>query len=189
MSRGEKDRKANGNGEATPRWFASEQQLELLRDIKDNAIRRNPAANRNCSSRSPTRTSSTPGGCKSSHNINRKHHHDPNRLYRGAAALLRASSLPARRNLHRLSQYGVGDGYHGKRTASGERFNTYAMTAAHADAAISARRSRSPTSATAAACACASPIAGRSCGVGASICRGPRRTRSADGRGLQPMPP
>lgn len=29
------------------------------------------------------------------------------------------------------SQYGVGDGYHGKRTASGERFNTYAMTAAH----------------------------------------------------------
>jgi rare lipoprotein A len=29
------------------------------------------------------------------------------------------------------SQYGVGDGYHGKRTANGERFNTYAMTAAH----------------------------------------------------------
>jgi rare lipoprotein A len=29
------------------------------------------------------------------------------------------------------SQYGVGDGYHGRRTASGERFNTYAMTAAH----------------------------------------------------------
>lgn len=29
------------------------------------------------------------------------------------------------------SQYGIGDGYHGKRTASGERFNTYAMTAAH----------------------------------------------------------
>lgn len=32
------------------------------------------------------------------------------------------------------SQYGVGDGYHGKRTASGERFNTYATspyTAAH----------------------------------------------------------
>lgn len=29
------------------------------------------------------------------------------------------------------SQYGVGDGYHGKRTASGERFNTYALTAAH----------------------------------------------------------
>jgi rare lipoprotein A len=29
------------------------------------------------------------------------------------------------------SQYGVGDGYHGKRTASGERFNTHALTAAH----------------------------------------------------------
>lgn len=29
------------------------------------------------------------------------------------------------------SQYGVGDGYHGKRTASGERFNTNALTAAH----------------------------------------------------------
>lgn len=32
------------------------------------------------------------------------------------------------------SQYGVGDGYHGKRTASGERFNTHASspyTAAH----------------------------------------------------------
>ncbi|MBR1198808.1 septal ring lytic transglycosylase RlpA family protein [Bradyrhizobium sp. AUGA SZCCT0158] len=29
------------------------------------------------------------------------------------------------------SQYGIGDGYHGRRTASGERFNTHAMTAAH----------------------------------------------------------
>jgi rare lipoprotein A len=29
------------------------------------------------------------------------------------------------------SYYGVGDGYHGQITASGERFNTYAMTAAH----------------------------------------------------------
>jgi rare lipoprotein A len=29
------------------------------------------------------------------------------------------------------SQYGIGDGYHGKKTASGERFNTYALTAAH----------------------------------------------------------
>lgn len=29
------------------------------------------------------------------------------------------------------SQYGIGDGYHGKRTASGEIFNTYALTAAH----------------------------------------------------------
>ena len=29
------------------------------------------------------------------------------------------------------SQYGIGDGYHGKKTASGERFNTHALTAAH----------------------------------------------------------
>ncbi|WP_244499905.1 septal ring lytic transglycosylase RlpA family protein [Tardiphaga robiniae] len=29
------------------------------------------------------------------------------------------------------SQYGVGDGYHGRRTASGERFNAYALMAAH----------------------------------------------------------
>src|ERR1700687_5326832 len=28
------------------------------------------------------------------------------------------------------SQYGIGDRYHGRRTASGEIFNTYAMTAA-----------------------------------------------------------
>jgi rare lipoprotein A len=28
------------------------------------------------------------------------------------------------------SQYGIGDGYHGKRTASGEILNTFAMTAA-----------------------------------------------------------
>jgi rare lipoprotein A len=29
------------------------------------------------------------------------------------------------------SQYGVGDGYHGRRTASGEYFNTWELTAAH----------------------------------------------------------
>jgi rare lipoprotein A len=34
------------------------------------------------------------------------------------------------------SQYGVGDGYHGRRTASGERFNTYALTAAHRTRAL-----------------------------------------------------
>ncbi len=47
-----------------------------------------------------------------------------------AAALCCASSI-----LHAetctASQYGIGDGYHGKRTASGERFNTHALTAAH----------------------------------------------------------
>jgi len=29
------------------------------------------------------------------------------------------------------SHYGIGDGYHGQRTASGQRFNAYGMTAAH----------------------------------------------------------
>ena len=29
------------------------------------------------------------------------------------------------------SHYGMGDGYHGQITANGERFNTYALTAAH----------------------------------------------------------
>ena len=29
------------------------------------------------------------------------------------------------------SHYGIGDGYHGQRTASGQRFNAYALTAAH----------------------------------------------------------
>ena len=29
------------------------------------------------------------------------------------------------------SHYGIGDSYHGRRTASGERFNTHALTAAH----------------------------------------------------------
>lgn len=29
------------------------------------------------------------------------------------------------------SWYGLGDGYHGRRTASGERFNRHSMTAAH----------------------------------------------------------
>jgi rare lipoprotein A len=34
------------------------------------------------------------------------------------------------------SQYGVGDGYHGRRTASGERFDTHALTAAHRNRAF-----------------------------------------------------
>jgi rare lipoprotein A len=52
-----------------------------------------------------------------------------------AALLLCAVSscvvAPAMAETCIASQYGVGDGYHGKRTASGERFNTYALTAAH----------------------------------------------------------
>lgn len=44
-----------------------------------------------------------------------------------------ASSSPAA-EICQASQYGVGDGYHGRRTASGARFNTYAAdpyTVAH----------------------------------------------------------
>ncbi|MCK1585500.1 septal ring lytic transglycosylase RlpA family protein [Bradyrhizobium sp. 168] len=58
-------------------------------------------------------------------------------FYRGlivvllAVAALIAIGTNARAESCIASQYGVGDGYHGKRTASGERFNTYAMTAAH----------------------------------------------------------
>jgi rare lipoprotein A len=47
-----------------------------------------------------------------------------------AAALCCASSI-VHAEVCTASQYGVGDGYHGKRTASGERFNTHALTAAH----------------------------------------------------------
>src|ERR1700712_2353972 len=47
-----------------------------------------------------------------------------------AAALFCASSL-VHAETCTASQYGIGDGYHGKRTASGERFNTHALTAAH----------------------------------------------------------
>ncbi len=38
------------------------------------------------------------------------------------------------------SQYGVGDGYHGRRTASGERFDTWrGLTAAHRSRAFGSR--------------------------------------------------
>ncbi len=53
-----------------------------------------------------------------------------NRLL-AALALVCVASIPARAETCVASQYGVGDGYHGKRTASGERFNTHALTAAH----------------------------------------------------------
>ena len=42
------------------------------------------------------------------------------------AALSSCAGGPARAETCLASQYGVGDGYHGKRTASGARFNTYA---------------------------------------------------------------
>lgn len=49
-----------------------------------------------------------------------------------AAALLCALfAMPASAETCIASHYGIGDGYHGRQTASGERFNTYALTAAH----------------------------------------------------------
>lgn len=48
-----------------------------------------------------------------------------------AGALLCALFTPAHAVSCIASQYGVGDGYHGRRTASGERFDTWrGMTAA-----------------------------------------------------------
>lgn len=52
----------------------------------------------------------------------------------GLSALmaLTVAPIPAQAaNCAGASYYGVGDGYHGQTTANGERFNTYAMTAAH----------------------------------------------------------
>jgi rare lipoprotein A len=37
------------------------------------------------------------------------------------------------------SHYGIGDGYHGQRTASGQRFDAYAMTAAHPSLPLGSR--------------------------------------------------
>lgn len=41
------------------------------------------------------------------------------------------ASAPAFSETCTASQYGVGDGLNGHKTASGEHFNTYALTAAH----------------------------------------------------------
>lgn len=48
-----------------------------------------------------------------------------------AAAMLCALFVPARSETCIASHYGVGDGYGGKRTASGQIMNPRAMTAAH----------------------------------------------------------
>src|SRR3954463_1061942 len=48
-----------------------------------------------------------------------------------AALALVCFAFPSQAETCTASQYGIGDGYHGKRTASGERFNTHALTAAH----------------------------------------------------------
>jgi len=58
-----------------------------------------------------------------------------------AIALLCALSCahPAFAETCIASQYGIGDGYHGKRAADGSIFNTYAMTAAHKTRAFGTR--------------------------------------------------
>jgi rare lipoprotein A len=45
-----------------------------------------------------------------------------------ALAFACVASIPANAETCQASQYGVGDGYHGKRTASGAIFNTYATS-------------------------------------------------------------
>lgn len=47
--------------------------------------------------------------------------------------------VPAQAETCIASHYGVGDGYGGRRTASGERMNPHAMTAAHRSAAFGTR--------------------------------------------------
>ena len=46
-------------------------------------------------------------------------------------ALVWAASSDASAELGRASHYGYRDGFNGRKTASGERFNAFAMTAAH----------------------------------------------------------
>jgi rare lipoprotein A len=45
-----------------------------------------------------------------------------------AALAMAGASAPARAETCIASQYGVGDGYHGKRAANGSIFNTYATS-------------------------------------------------------------
>lgn len=47
------------------------------------------------------------------------------------AAFFLCLAVPAHAENCIASHYGIGDGYGGKRTASGERMNPHAMTAAH----------------------------------------------------------
>lgn len=51
-----------------------------------------------------------------------------------SSLLLLGATIPAQAAAFQCGQashYGIGDGYHGLTTASGQRFNAYAMTAAH----------------------------------------------------------
>ena len=48
-----------------------------------------------------------------------------------ALAVLVVSAIPAFAQCGIASHYGIGDGFHGRKTASGERFNAHGYTAAH----------------------------------------------------------
>lgn len=48
-----------------------------------------------------------------------------------ASVMFSGISAKAQSQCTEASHYGVGDGFHGGVTASGERFNAYALTAAH----------------------------------------------------------
>ncbi|MCA1381314.1 septal ring lytic transglycosylase RlpA family protein [Bradyrhizobium sp. BRP23] len=50
------------------------------------------------------------------------------RFILAALAIAGAAIAPARAEVCVASQYGVGDGYHGRRTASGRIFDTYATS-------------------------------------------------------------
>lgn len=52
-------------------------------------------------------------------------------LLAGLLLCVGSSCQPAFAETCIASQYGVGDGYHGKRAADGSIFNTHALTAAH----------------------------------------------------------
>lgn len=56
-----------------------------------------------------------------------------------AIATLVLAAVPANANTCVASHYGVGDGYGGRKTASGERMNPNAMTAAHRTLPFGAR--------------------------------------------------
>lgn len=65
-----------------------------------------------------------------------------NKSLLSALALLIALTVPAAAEVCWASHYGVGDGYGGRKTASGERMNPGAMTARTSNAAFRFGRSR-----------------------------------------------
>lgn len=52
-------------------------------------------------------------------------------LFSLLSVLFSPAALAATPTCSQASHYGIGDGYHGRTTASGERFNAYGLSAAH----------------------------------------------------------